>query len=36
MRIKVVNLPSFKGYVWCEVAAGASFIGGIVFSLYPF
>lgn len=36
MRIKIVNIPNFSGYVWAEVVAGASFLTGVGFSIYPF
>lgn len=36
MRIKVVNIPNFSGFVWAEVLAGASFLTGMGFVVYPF
>lgn len=36
MRIKIVNMPRMRGYIWTEVAAGASLVAGIGFSLIPF
>lgn len=36
MRIKIVNTPNFTGYVWAEVLAGASFLTGVGFAIYPF
>lgn len=36
MRIKILNLPRVKGFVWTEVATGASLLIGIGFSLLPF
>lgn len=36
MRIKIVNPPRFIGYIWSEVAVGASLVAGLGFSFYPF
>lgn len=36
MRIKVLNLPRLRGFVWAEVAAGLSIVAGVGFSLIPF
>lgn len=36
MRIKIVNVPTFSGYVWAEVLTGVSVIAGLGFSFYPF
>lgn len=36
MRIKVLNLPRVKGFVWAEVVVGASLFVGMGFSLFPF
>lgn len=36
MRIKILNAPNFKGFVWAEVLAGVSFVAGVGFSVYPF
>lgn len=35
MRIKMFNKPKFTIYSWIELSAGASVIGGLVFSFYP-
>lgn len=35
MRIKVLNMPRLRGFVWAEVAVGVSFVAGIGFSLIP-
>lgn len=36
MRIKMLNLPRLRGFVWAEVVIGVSFTAGVGFSLIPF